>query len=553
MKKILFFILLEFTAYGSHLAAAGAGAFIPDQWTIPLEELQRPIHHGHGVRTLLSLAAQKVAHDHTLFLQAEYLAHDIKDIVARYWHEHNITKMYADASANLQHRIIRVTYNATLPRKVLADGNLIAKTGQKNITLYEIANTTTKDIPKKEIQCHDQEMNTLITLPNGDFITSSYDKTIKAWDCATCTTKQLFKGHIKVITGIDSMPNGDLVSGSMDKTARVWDYTSGQAKHIIQEAYEISGVTPLSNNTIITRSYHNQARVWNIETNELKIDQWNVNTVHDLKNGDILFTFYRTPAARLALAQARAGGAHQRPTYRTEIYDWSTGELKRSFDGQDGFTSLRIAPISNDILGIKPDNTLHILDSKTYVLKNVIDLKEFVGDFEVTDCEALDDHTLFIQSSKENTAPFNLTTNNIILDLISMQIKYTLDNDEALIEKLSTGEIAITKNKKCIDIFDLNTGLVKYTIQNCNRVVHSLLPLANGDLIAASSDKTLKIWFLENMRKELFKDPRAITLATLQAIDNKIKSKVSEVDNQSISKKRASSGKQKDSKRIHNS
>lgn len=539
MKKILLFLFLQCTTHGSHLAAAGAVTTEPDQWTISLEELKRPIRHEDGLKSLLLLTAQQVASNHDLFSQIDHLPDDIKEIVARYWHERNIKKIYTDEIEKLQRTIIPLTFKTMHAPQIDAHGNLIAKTGPSTVTLYEIPDTATTVITQKDIACHKQNMKDILPLPNGDFATSGEDKTIKTWNGITGELKKIFQGHTAAIRDITYMPNGDLISGSNDKTVRIWDDATEQTKYVLQEPHEVSGVIVLSNNTIITRSYSKQARVWNIEENKLLIDQQNVDTIKDLKNGNVFFMF-NNPS--LAPAVVRGVVQNHNRVHKGEIYNWSTGELKHSFHEQEGFVFFAIAP-NNDILAIKMNNTLHVFDSNTYRLKNVMDIQEHIGDFQIEHCKYIDAHTLFIASSKVTSAPYTHTRKKIILDLQSMQVKYTV-GENGFLKELSTGEIAIKNAPKKIDIFDPNTGLVKYTVP-FNLVVQSILSLPNGDFIAQTSEG-LNICHVGDMHKKLFQNPQAITLATLQAIDSKIKSQ-----EKPVSKKRSTSSNKKSAKRVH--
>jgi len=64
----------------------------------------------------------------------------------------------------------------------------------------------------------------LITLPNGDLVSGSWDNTIKIWNPNDGTLKRTLNGHTSEVRALTTLPNGDLVSGSMDKTIKIWSF-----------------------------------------------------------------------------------------------------------------------------------------------------------------------------------------------------------------------------------------------------------------------------------------------------------------------------------------
>ena len=59
---------------------------------------------------------------------------------------------------------------------------------------------------------------------------------------------------------------------------------------------------------------------------------------------------------------------------------------------------------------------------------------------------------------------------------------------------LRNGDLAAASSDRSIRILDKNTSVLKQTLAGHKGTVGSFIELPNGDLASASSDKTIRIW-----------------------------------------------------------
>jgi WD40 repeat protein len=92
-----------------------------------------------------------------------------------------------------------------------------------------------------------------------------------------------------------------------------------------------------------------------------------------------------------------------------------------------------------------------------------------------------DDRTIRVWNSTDGTSKLNITSQNLIYALITLQ-----PNDDIV----SAG----TDFK--IRVWNLTDGTIKFTLSGHSSIVTRLATLSNGDLVSASIDQTIKVWNL---------------------------------------------------------
>ena len=65
---------------------------------------------------------------------------------------------------------------------------------------------------KHTLSGHSNGINSLVTLPNDDIVSCSFDKTAKLWDTFTGLLKKTLSGHTAPVYALSVFPNGDLAS-----------------------------------------------------------------------------------------------------------------------------------------------------------------------------------------------------------------------------------------------------------------------------------------------------------------------------------------------------
>ena len=76
---------------------------------------------------------------------------------------------------------------------------------------------------EKEINEHENDVNSLCLLRDGRLASCSHDKTIKVFSLQTFECELNILAHSKSVTSISILDNGYLVSSSEDKTIKIWE------------------------------------------------------------------------------------------------------------------------------------------------------------------------------------------------------------------------------------------------------------------------------------------------------------------------------------------
>lgn len=78
-------------------------------------------------------------------------------------------------------------------------------------------------VPLETLRGHQYQVTGVAVTPAGDVVSSSMDKTLRAWRAGECVA--VMEGHEAAVLCLVVLPGGALASGSGDCTIRVWtDY-----------------------------------------------------------------------------------------------------------------------------------------------------------------------------------------------------------------------------------------------------------------------------------------------------------------------------------------
>lgn len=112
----------------------------------------------------------------------------------------------------------------------------------------------------------------LVFSPDGNFIASSVDRTIRIWDVNTGKVKKRFKGHKTTVSAAAFSPdNRTLVSSSYDDTLRFWDVSTGKEKKIVTGYGGLFWNVSLSSDAQMLTSLvpgSSTVRLWNANTGQ---------------------------------------------------------------------------------------------------------------------------------------------------------------------------------------------------------------------------------------------------------------------------------------------
>lgn len=118
----------------------------------------------------------------------------------------------------------------------------------------ELGEVRVYDYPSWELcwsdESHDDVIYDIAWHPGGDQLaTASHDGTIRLWDAAG-TPQSVLTTHSAAVTGVVYLPEGQLISCSRDRTVRAWDGESATpARTLTNHAGEVWGVVPRPQNS----------------------------------------------------------------------------------------------------------------------------------------------------------------------------------------------------------------------------------------------------------------------------------------------------------------
>eukprot|EP00792_Barthelona_sp_PAP020_P007294 TRINITY_DN3137_c0_g1_i1.p1 TRINITY_DN3137_c0_g1~~TRINITY_DN3137_c0_g1_i1.p1 ORF type:complete len:425 (+),score=113.32 TRINITY_DN3137_c0_g1_i1:34-1275(+) len=125
----------------------------------------------------------------------------------------------------------------------------------------------------------DQTIRNVVTLPNQQFATGSFDKTVKIWNFNGDNIDLIstLEGHSDSIYALFYVkpctvyPNGVLISGSADSTIIIWDLeTYNPIQQLIGHTQLVSSLTfDYKTQCIVSTSWDGSVKFWFMETGDL--------------------------------------------------------------------------------------------------------------------------------------------------------------------------------------------------------------------------------------------------------------------------------------------
>ena len=79
----------------------------------------------------------------------------------------------------------------------------------------------------KTLNGHEDNVQSLVLLPNGNLISCSKDKTIKVWNVGQELCSKTLIGHAESVDGIILLDNDNLASASNDKLIKILNLETG--------------------------------------------------------------------------------------------------------------------------------------------------------------------------------------------------------------------------------------------------------------------------------------------------------------------------------------
>lgn len=147
---------------------------------------------------------------------------------------------------------------------VLTDGSFVRSSfDQLDQTITHWDSRYSDYHPRKTFTGHTDIVYALVALPDGNFISGSYDTTIKRWDTKSGTCLATLSGHSGGIYALALLPDGSLVSGSRDTTIKHWDIKTGKCLTTLNEHSNIvSALTIAADGSLVSCSWDNTVKFW---------------------------------------------------------------------------------------------------------------------------------------------------------------------------------------------------------------------------------------------------------------------------------------------------
>jgi len=122
---------------------------------------------------------------------------------------------------------------------------------------------------------HEEDVDVGCWHPNGSYVFTAGDKSVRMWDIARGTTLRMFTGHTGNITALECSPDGKMVASADDQgSIFLWDLEKGRMKKRMR-GHGKGGVWSLSwsveSTVVVSGGADNTVRVWDVgDTTEHK-------------------------------------------------------------------------------------------------------------------------------------------------------------------------------------------------------------------------------------------------------------------------------------------
>ncbi|CAG8739756.1 30093_t:CDS:10 [Gigaspora margarita] len=214
----------------------------------------------------------------------------------------------------------------------------------------------------KKLTPHDGEIHTIQSSADGSmFATGSADKTIKIFDATTGQTKQSLSGSIQSIMHVSFNSTNDMIAGaSNDNAARLWHLKTGRIRLTLtgHVGKVYSSRFNGDSSKVITGSHDRTIKVW------------------DLQKGYCIRTIFSFSSCNDVVPLDEEGttlvSGHLDNNLR--FWDVRSGKDIKELTGihLGQITSVSVSPDGSKVLTNSRDNTLKIVDLRTYDVEQTL-------------------------------------------------------------------------------------------------------------------------------------------------------------------------------------
>jgi WD40 repeat protein/serine/threonine protein kinase len=191
--------------------------------------------------------------------------------------------------------------------------------------------------------------------PDGRWLATSQDKTVRLWDTATCQEILALEGHTEDVTSVAFSPDGRrLASTSRDKTLRLWDTATGQTVLMLAKDFAMGGqIVAFSpdGRRVAASCFGTTVQLWDAVTGK------EVLTLKGPTNAIVFFGLAFSPDGRWL-----AVGCMDKTV---RVWDMATGQQVLILKGHAGVYDVAFSPDSRRLVAGDWDGGVSVWDVAT--------------------------------------------------------------------------------------------------------------------------------------------------------------------------------------------
>ena len=123
--------------------------------------------------------------------------------------------------------------------------------------------------PEHKFQGHEAPITQVAAIDQVQFISSSWDKTIRLWNADTGECKQIFQGHRDWVQSICRLDNEYFISGSDDRTLKLWNINRPECLRTFRgHGSFVKSIAKMSGGRFLSGSRDRKIKLWQTSSDQ---------------------------------------------------------------------------------------------------------------------------------------------------------------------------------------------------------------------------------------------------------------------------------------------